>query len=326
MRRSMFAPKTYLNSLALAGILLASLGTGCGDSGGNGDAALADSLPAQDAALQESGGAALPYCTDKPALASVTDLSGTWVARAVGSQIVVAPIVGALHIKSVFYVLMNIAQNGTDLVIDGHYCDRTEIDPPTSLAPVVIPDAWAHTEKVINRIGSFAPSGNGFYVLTLPLYTEVAGAALASPNDPLPTSVTDPQVIDEDNDGHPGITIRISGQSISGSIYSVQSQTTAVTGIVVAPDRIEGAMAFSSTQNVLDSDPASVAVLYRQSTTSPDPATCSSSFAMVRVSGAAVSDGGASDAAGVDGGAAVDGGDVPSCAWVRANETVLFPQ
>jgi len=320
-------PKTFGKVFAQAAVLLA-LGIGCGDGGGsNPDAPASNGPPAQDAATRETGGAALPYCTDKPALAGVTDLSGTWVARAVGSQIVKAPVVGHLQVKSLYYLLLDISQTGAEVAVEGRYCDRREIDDPHSPTPVTIPDAWAHTEKTIHRTGTFAAGSDGIPVLRLPATpesVEFVGARLLSVDEPLPTLPTDPRVIDEDNDRHPGITVRIAGM-VTGSIYAVQRQTTAVTAIPVGADRVEGALDFSSTQNVLASDPATVALLYSQSVTVPDPVACNSTFTMVRVAGAGPGDGGGLDAAGVDGGAAGDGGGAPGCAWVREHEVDLFP-
>jgi hypothetical protein len=130
-------------------------------------------------------------------------------------------------------------------------------------------------------------------------------------------------VIDEDGDGHPGITVNLSGLSIQGSLYSVQKQTTSVQAIAVAPDRVEGMLTFSSVQTVLASSPASLATLYAMSTTSPDLVACDSTFAMVKVSDstssiAVAGDGGLLDAS------AADGGTI-GCDWVRANEALLFP-
>lgn len=299
---------------------------GCGSSSGG-------SNPDAPVTEPESGVAesppAQPYCTAKPALASVTDLSGTWVAQVTGSQIVNAPIVGAIANQNVFYLLVTISQNGPAVAVNGHYCDRAQINAPGTMVPVVIPDAWAHTEKVVSRAGTFAPGADGYSILSLPPVSEIAGAVLNSPSDPLPTTADDPRVIDEDNDGHPGITVRLSGQSFAGSLYSVQRQTTSIQAIAVAADRLEGTLHFDSQQVVLASDPPTIATLYAQSTTSPDFVICNSGVVLVRVGNApgidgGALDGGALDAGDVDGGA-VQGGAI-SCAWVRANETVLFPK
>jgi hypothetical protein len=294
----------------------------CGSSGGGSNP---DAAPLDLGGAQEAEGPPTPYCTSKPALAGMPDLSGTWVMRLTGSQAVSAPIVGIVHTKSVFYVLATLTQNGTNWVANGRYCDRVEMDPSTNIVQVIIPAPWAHTEKPVTRTGGkLALASDGNWVLTFPLLTEIAGAVLASDSDPLPTAADDPRVIDEDGDGHPGITVSLSGQSLSGNLYSVQKQMTSITAIAVAQDRVEGALAYSSLQNVLSSTPSSLAALYPQNQPpASDPILCNSGFAMVRIAGAGSVDGGAIDAATLDAGGSPDGGSV-SCEWVRANEAVLF--
>jgi hypothetical protein len=306
---------------------------GCGGSGSEPvDAGqTVDLAPEADVPMSQEAGAgevqsASPFCTGKTAVGTVTDLTGTWVARIAGAQVVKAPLVGVMHNQTVLYLLLDITQQGSTLTADGRYCDRIQVNGPGSLAPITIPNAWAHTETPVHRTGTFATGAEGYPVLRFIPVTEVIGALLALPTDPLPTTASDPRVIDEDNDGNPGITIVLSGQalSLSGSIYAVQSQTTAIDAIAVAPDRLEGALTFSTAQNVLASNPDTLAILYSQGSSGADPIVCNSSFAMVKIGEApAVIGGGAIDGGGMDGG--TGGASATSCDWVRANEATLFP-
>ena len=296
----------------------------CGGDGGKSsfDAAQVEAgAVGQEAAAQVS-----PYCTEKVALSSVTDLSGIWVVRVIGAQIVNAPILGEIHNQNVFYLLVTISQNGAAVAVNGHYCDRAQIGQPGAVSSVVIPDAWAHTETAVSRAGSFSLDTGGHRVLSLPAVTEIIGAVLASPSDPLPTQPDGPGVIDEDNDGHPGITVRLSGLT-GGSLYAVQRQITAIEAIAVARDRLEGTLAFASEQVVLASDQALLVSLFSQSETTPDPVRCNSGVVMVRIRDVPMADGGAVDVGGPDHGA-LDGGvgsmGAFDCAWVRANEATLF--
>jgi hypothetical protein len=195
-------------------------------------------------------------------------------------------------------------QSGNTVVANGKYCDRAEIDAPGSLVRVIVPDKWAHTEKVVNRSGTLAVGADSVPVLSFPPLVELAGAVPGPDTDQLPTTLDDPRVIDEDQDGNPGITINVTGL-VGGSIYSVQRQVTSVAAIPVAADRFEGMLNFVSEQNVLASSPASLLPLYTNAKSYPETALCASTFAMVKVAEA---------------GATVD------CAWVRSNEAALFPQ
>jgi hypothetical protein len=53
---------------------------------------------------------------------------------------------------------------------------------------------------------------------------------VTSAGEMLPMSRTDPRVADTDGDGNPGITVRIAGGLINGSVYVVQTQRSALAG------------------------------------------------------------------------------------------------
>jgi hypothetical protein len=244
-------------------------------------------------------------CTTKPALPSVTDLSGTWVLETIGAQTVTAPTYpNPFHLKSIGVILVQVTQTGSDVTLDGHYCDRIQNDNSNNPAKVVIPDAWRLTPFPIQRSGTFADNGSGQLELTLPNAIEVPGANLVDPAcDALPTDPNDPRVVDTDDDGYPGISVGLSGL-ITGLIRSVQRQATTLHGVAVAADRIEGGMTFESDQSVVASDPPNITTLYKMSKSSADPAVCASTFVMVKLPEA--------DAGAVD------------CDWVRANESTLL--
>jgi hypothetical protein len=169
--------------------------------------------------------------------------------------------------------------------MNAEYCDQTASTDATALAYVIIPDSYVKSIKPFVRLGSYAPGSDGVNVLILPSFVEVQGATLADPvNDALPTDPSDPAVTDQDQDGNPGITIKLGG-IVSGDLYVVQRQTSELTGIAVSSDRIEGHYGFTSEQNVLASNPSSLKVLAAQ-TAITDSNLCASTFAMVRVQAA----------------------------------------
>jgi hypothetical protein len=82
---------------------------------------------------------------------------------------------------------------------------------------------------------------NGKVTLTRGLVTQVLGAELSNiATSNLPTNPKDPQIVDIDNDGHPGATSSVSGL-VSGDIYFYQrssnsySATLAANGDFVGP-------------------------------------------------------------------------------------------
>lgn len=286
--------------------LVAGLLVGCGGSGSGGDAAPvtgADTGPANACA---NLGATAPLCTCSPSLSSVVDLSGTWVLETVGAQVVTTPaFTQPFHLKSINVLLAQVVQTGSAITLSASYCDRIQHDDPSNPAKVVIPDAWRYTAAPVVRSGSFADDGTGQLTLTLPTLIEVFGAKLTDPaNEALPVDANDPRLFDTDSDGFPGITVDLTGL-ISGTLRSVQRQATALYGVAVSPDQVEGGMAYESDQSVVASDPPNIKSLYASSHSSADPTACSSTFVMVRVPDVA-------DAGVVD------------CAWVRNNEVTLL--
>ena len=291
-----------------AGLLLFLAGCGSGTSGGDaGPAAAVDAGGGTSANIcPDNGGVAPMICTCNPALATVTDLTGTWVLQTIGAQTVQAPLYSTpFHLKSIGVSLVQVQQTGNDVVISGQYCDRIQQDDPKNPGPVIVIDAWRLTPTPVQRSGTFAPDDSGQWVLASPTVVEVAGANLANPaTDPLPTDPNDPLVVDSDHDGFPGISIGLGGL-IPGVLRSVQRQTSALRGVAVAADRIEGGMAYTSDQSVLASDPANLKTFYEAATAFSDPAACSSSFVMVKVPDSV-------DSTLVD------------CAWVRGQEAALL--
>jgi hypothetical protein len=236
----------------------------------------------------------------------VTDLSGTWILETTGAQTVTAPTyANPFHLKSINVMLVQVTQTGTAISLTGNYCDRIQHDDPNNPAKVIVIDAWRLTQLPVARNGTFAPDVQGQLTLTMPTLIEVVGAVLTDQAcEALPTDPNDPRLFDTDNDGFPGISVGLEGL-ITGTLRSVQRQATALKGVAVAADRVEGGMAYESDQSVVASDPPYIKSLYTLSVSSADPAVCSSSFVMVKVPDDVV-------AGGVD------------CDWVRVQEAQLL--
>jgi hypothetical protein len=225
-----------------------------------------------------------PYgaCTVKPAADSAPDLTGRWAIRTVASRYVPKTgLTSAFYTRTVSVLLADQTQTGTDVSLSAQYCAQKAEDPD-SPAHVVIPDSYVSSLKPFVRSGNYAPDSTGVAVLKLPSFVEVQGAELAEPaSDLLPTDPNDAHVVDQDRDGNPGITIKLSGLA-SGDLYVDQRQTSTWTGIAVGADRVEGRYAFKSEQNVLASNPTALKSLASQ-TAVADPSACASTFVMVRV-------------------------------------------
>jgi len=171
-------------------------------------------------------------------------------------------------------------------------------EDPDLVVHIVIPEAYREALPPFSRPGSYTQEDGGWRY-RLDKYWQVEGAMLGdAAADPLPTTSDDPAVVDQDGDGKPAMTLRVTGL-VDGEIYVVQRGWTELTGGPESDDEIRGELAFEAEQNVVGSDPANLQDLASEAST--DTAPCASRFRMRRVS------------------------DDADCDFVKDNVTTLFP-
>lgn len=208
-------------------------------------------------------------------------LVGTWAELQVYPEITTIPFLNATVTRtSVVLLRVEITQTGSSLLLTQTYCS-TDIDSGTFLVSTVIPDAFLVSLGEASRPASLDASGTTIR-FDQPWYTEVRGCRLADPvNDPLPTSADDPRVFDQDGDGNPGLTVRVSILGIAaGEVYVVQRVRYRLSGMVVTPDRIEGLIEWKNDQVTLD---ATSSFLEANTNSHPDPAPEHSYFVFRRI-------------------------------------------
>jgi hypothetical protein len=276
-------------------LVIAFLAVGCGSnstggtppgqgSGGNGG--------------QGGAGGAWPgaaVCAGGQATSPIADVSGKWAYLEIQSSIVRAPAYPQPFSNLVIsLMLLAQTQSGTQVTGQATFCDRYTFCPD---APTALPDSFVPHMPVLSYQGSYGADGSFAFG---PTYM-VQGATLADPTDStsLPTTIDDPRVSDQDQDGNPGVTIVLI-RPVAGKMYVVQWSWIKPHGASVAPDRIRGLLDYDSKQNVLESDPALIKQM--SPTTSVDTEPCHSTFQMLRVPADA------------------------DCATLKAQELTLFPE
>ncbi len=179
------------------------------------------------------------------------DLSGRWAMLQVTSQIGAIPLLGERTRTASTLVVLDVHQEGLVLSAQESACSTT-IDNGTGLVTTEIPEAFIVSLPQVMWTATLETSDEGLR-LVRPWVTSVSGARLADPeSDPLPTSADDPRVIDQDRDGKPGLTVRVTVMGlISGEVYVVQRDRSRLTGTVVSPDAIDGLVEWTSEQSVL---------------------------------------------------------------------------
>lgn len=190
--------------------------------------------------------------TDPDPGGSTDDLSGTWAQLINISALSDIPFVGEVENETISIQKLTIEQEGLDLSITAETCSIILQSTP-ALAETIIPDAFIQSLEIATRPGTLTVDGDRVEVF-FPTFVEVRGANLDDPiNDPLPTEADDPRVFDQDEDGNPGLTVRVTGL-LDGEIYVVQRGANELTGVVEGSDRFDGLVTWENEQEVLGAD------------------------------------------------------------------------
>lgn len=195
-------------------------------------------------------------------LPAVPQLSGTWAEVQVTSVAVDLPVLGEQRSRTIATVLLRVSQVGTQLTITEEVCGL-ETKGTTSAIRTVYPPAFRRALSGWERRAELSASGTWQYREQGNLRT--TGARLAD-GDALPTVADDPRVIDADHDGHPGLTVEISGL-VEGQVYVVQRGRTNLQASLQTSDRLEGRLEWDSEEVVIG---ASHRYLQSKPTTRPE--------------------------------------------------------
>ena len=212
--------------------------------------------------------------------ADLPDLSGPWAMVQFYPQIAILPLAGEVPRLSTVVQLVEIAQDGEALTMVDRYC-FTDVDDGTPLVETEIPLEFMASLRPGPRTAVLRETEAGI-LFEAARYLEVRGAVLDDPaGDPLPTEADDPRVIDQDGDGNPGMTVRVTILGIvEGETYIVQRVAYRLSGRLVAPDRIEGRIEWTDEQNVLA---ATNPLLEADTIGAADPDPAAHRFVMVRI-------------------------------------------
>jgi hypothetical protein len=228
-------------------------------------------------------GVAVAFClfaAGFAAVAEIPDLEGTWAMVQVYPQIAILPIAGEVPRSSTVAQLVEATQSGSRLTMRDSYC-FTDVDDGTSIVETVIPDQFMDSLRPEPRTAILIEQTASVRFESSP-YVEVRGAVLDDPfSDPLPVDVSDPRVFDQDGDGNPGMTVRVTILGlVEGETYVVQRVSYRLSGVMVGSDRIEGTIEWTDEQVVLG---ATNELLKADTIGKLDPDPAAHRFVMVRV-------------------------------------------
>jgi hypothetical protein len=220
-------------------------------------------------------GAHVPVTPAPPAFA-VPVLAGRWAQEFVTTSVSRVPVLGDLRSETRTLLMLDVTQAG-DVVTIGREVCSVQVGGGGGVVRTVIPPAFVAalpTDALDVRI----VSNGGRLGLEGWERAEVIGADVSA-GEALPVAPDDTRVTDADGDGAPGVTVQVRGL-VNGDIYLVQRGWSRLETTLVTSERIEGTIAWSTEQVILD---ATTDVLRDAPLTWPDPDADRNRFVMVRV-------------------------------------------
>ena len=217
--------------------------------------------------------------TDGVAFEGGTELTGTWAQMLVYGTVFNLPAIGQTEGATTTIQRVTIVDDGTTPHVVAKAC-AVEIDNGTSVVETIIPNRFVDAlqeQEPTTTVGhdESTMTYRQDRVLTL------RGVKLDDPeNGTLPTDASDPHIFDQDEDGHPGMTVLITGLT-DGEVYVIQRDWYELAGSAQGPDWIDGFVEWNTEQVVLGSDNP---ILNAQTDSSPHPEGSRSYFRMTRVS------------------------------------------
>lgn len=203
--------------------------------------------------------ARITFAAAAPADPPAAKLVGIWGLLIVSSvRTDKIPTLSVLSTASIQHLLVRATRDGASLVLDQKLCatelrNFDELDQPRPIEPfqVTLPDRnLAAIRSVRTRIDG-APDVGGSFISGERL--DLRGARLKNPlTDPLPSYLDLTNAWDQDRDGLPGLTAKVTGL-VSGDLYQAQRWVARLHGTVVDLDHLHGLAKGPVDQTVLGS-------------------------------------------------------------------------
>jgi len=185
------------------------------------------------------------------AASPIPDVSGSWVLVQVMPALIHLPLLGRVELTTITALFVEIEQQGRELTLHRTYCFQ-EVRAAPALVTTTIPDRFV-ASLAPDRVQAWLEESTDGWRFIQPRNIEVRGARLLDPErEPLPTDPLDPRLIDQDGDGHPGLTIHVAMAGLlGGETYVVNRTCSSLEGWVLGDGSIAGTIHWSSEQNVV---------------------------------------------------------------------------
>jgi hypothetical protein len=206
------------------------------------------------------------------------DLTGRWAHRTVQTSLTELPVGGEVESRTITHRITDIRHSGESATLEVDVC-TSKIDSNTDRIRTRLPEAFIESIPTSERRATLT-TRDGLPRLEAARTCSVRGADLDAPSSgELPASSDAPTVVDEDGDGHPGVTVSVEGM-IDGDLYLVQRGCDSFRGRIISPNRIRGTVDWTTKQMILESTSM---FLGDKPPSRPHPDDQKSFFEMVRV-------------------------------------------
>ncbi|MFO0747758.1 MAG: hypothetical protein U1F43_19150 [Myxococcota bacterium] len=265
----------------LASTLALLAGSACSDDPARSDTAGADTSDATTAdadATSPDTSETVGGCATGLSAA----MSGTWGMEETQTALVQVDPFGTMTQVSTSLYLAKVSGDASQLTLT--LCDWQTTDDAGLFTTRMGDTVLQHLDPFVRTLHVAAES-DGTVSLKVPEGIALRGVALDHPaTDTLPSEASDARVIDQDQDGEPGISLVISG-TLQGKLYALHRHRAALDGCFTAADEVSGLTAWQTEQVILGSNPESLSASKPVATTHPDASL--SHFTMVKIDDAA---------------------------------------
>lgn len=180
---------------------------------------------------------------------SPPDVSGTWAQLQVQTSIVTIPVAGNVTSTTVAILRVNIEQDRRKLVVQTTPC-AVDVDSEVTMVKTIIPQPMLRAIGTREFRARLNPSHDGWRFYQPPVMQTLGVALKDAWKDSMPSGPNDKRLVDSDNDGNPGVTVRIEGV-IKGAIYVAQRSWSRLDGLILG-DRMKGSLQWQTDQSVLE--------------------------------------------------------------------------
>lgn len=178
------------------------------------------------------------------------ELEGWWILEATTASILSSRAVGEIPSQSTVLSVVKIKQRGRALKLHSRTCDvRLEADTP--MVTTRVPRRFVEAIDDRRRRGQLKRQHGAWYV-HLERDWELLGLQMEDPaRESLPTDKEDPRIIDQDDSGHPGMTIELEGR-MGGEVHIIRRSWDQMMGRLQGDERIAGPIRWDFEQHTVD--------------------------------------------------------------------------